>query len=378
MKFYSKLPKKAVTALDEAYSKYKDINRIQKAHAKDFKKEEDKYFYEANRELYEGNNKYLNFIKKNKKYDYDDTFSYLEQKANTIILRTYYLNNLDHILYIDLNNNKTYGYWARRFKQTNVVLMVDLSTSYNMFYNDGWGVVYSHNQRLIDKESIKILKSIEKFKYLPIELFDKINYYMLLNATKKQIHHYELLLKQGAIRIATQLMLKNRELSILEYRKYKDIIKANRSFKYLVDKITDDHNEEIKKRKRITKRITNKKIDKYLSTLPKRVQTKWKYKDYVIFIPKSLDEVKKESETLKHCLYSSKDIYLKNMIQRKNIILFLRKQNKIEDPFFTIEIKGDSIQQVRTYQNETSSKISKVVNEWFDDHRYDVLQVYSL
>src|SRR5690625_2012852 len=127
--------------------KKKKINKIQKKQTKDYKKKEDKYFNETNREIYESNNKYIIFIKKNKKYDYDDTFSYLEQKANTIILRTYYLNNLDHILYIDLNNNKTYGYWARRFKQTNVVLMVDLSTTYGMFYNDGWGVVYSHNQR---------------------------------------------------------------------------------------------------------------------------------------------------------------------------------------------------------------------------------------
>src|SRR5690625_1929006 len=203
--FYSKLPREAVKAFDKAYSHYVNPKQATKVHEPEFKKEEDKFFYQANEELYNGNNKHLDYVLKNQKYSYDNNFTYLEKLKDWIVLKRYSGKMLTHILYINLETKELYGYWNIEFKKTGVNIMVDLNTKYSMGYYNGWDAIYNDAQRLRDKESIEILKSIDKFKYLPIEKFNKINYFILLDATESMINNYEVLLKFGANRVATDL-----------------------------------------------------------------------------------------------------------------------------------------------------------------------------
>lgn len=367
--FYSNLPKKAVKLFDAAYNKYSNPERIKKIHENDFKIEECKYFYRANEILYHGKNKHLKFLNNNIKYSYDSFFSYLEKEDNLIILYMYSKKILTHLMFFELDTGAIDHFWAKGFKRTNVLLMVSFNTKYEMGLYNGWSLIYSYAQRIRDKESIEILKSIDKFKYLPIELFDKINYFKLLQASDEMIHHYEILLKVGAIKLATGLMISGDVLTKEHFKEFNNEIKANRSYGYILDLISPSP-----KKQREQKSIL---FNDFLNDLYKNFKTYWEYNNYIFRIPKSISDIKKESQELNHCLYDSRDRYLNRMINKNNIILLMRKKDNIDSPFYTIEIVGESINQVRSKNNSTSNKITKVANEFFNYYKQEVLELYN-
>lgn len=371
--FYSKLPKEAVKAFDKAYSHYVNPKQATKVHEPEFKKEEDKFFYQANEELYNGNNKHLNYVLKNQKYSYDNNFTYLEKLEDWIVLKRYSKKMLTHILYINLETKEVYGYWNVGFKQTGVNIMVDLNTKYSMGYYNGWDAIYNDAQRLRDKESVEILKSIDKYKYLPIEKFNKINYFILLDATESMINNYEVLLKFGANRVATDLMLQKNYMDKEYFKKYRKQLKENRSLSY-INRLIEKENQKIEELKEKAK---EKSINDYLTEVNNKHNVTWQYKDFIIRVPSDIDDVKKEASELNHCLYSQRDRYFKKMMKKENILLFMRKIDKQDDPYYTIEIVGDEIVQVRTENNKTNEKVISLVSEWFTSKKNEVLELYS-
>lgn len=378
--FYSKLPKEAVKKFDKAYDLYQNKERTMKIHAKDFNEEINEYFYEANRELYESKNKHIDIIRTKGKYIYDDKFMYLEKKGNIIIFKNYWGYHLTHIIYYNLETQEAYGYWKQQFKRTGVSLMVDFGTKYTMGYHTGWSTLYSNSQRLTDPESINILKEMPQFKYLPIEKFEKINYYFLISATDEMIHNYEILLKLGATKLATGLLLNRQTFSKKDFKKYNNLLKKNRSYDFIMKtKRRDESLIRERQRERESNRLKNfdKKINSYLEILRSTAKTAWEYQDYIIKTPTDLNDIKKEGTKLSHCIYSMRNTYFTRMINKENIVLFMRQKQKQEEPFYTIEIESDKIIQVRTKNNAVNKEITNVVNDWFMDNKNEVLSLYQ-
>ena len=57
----------------------------------------------------------------------------------------------------------------------------------------------------------------------------------------------------------------------------------------------------------------------------------------------------------------------------KQILISIRP----EQPFYTVEIVGENISQVRSVNNSTNNVISNVVNDWFNSNKKEILQLYN-
>ena len=75
-----------------------------------------------------------------------------------------------------------------------------------------------------------------------------------------------------------------------------------------------------------------------------RTWNKYSYSNetYSITIPKTPVDIINEGTELHHCVKT----YIKKVLQQETIILFLRKNNDLDVPYFTIELKGDKVIQI--------------------------------
>lgn len=67
---------------------------------------------------------------------------------------------------------------------------------------------------------------------------------------------------------------------------------------------------------------------------------------YSLIVPESIKELGREGSILRHCVAS----YVDKITNGTSIVLFLRKKNKISEPFVTVEVDEDfNLLQVKTY-----------------------------
>ncbi len=93
-----------------------------------------------------------------------------------------------------------------------------------------------------------------------------------------------------------------------------------------------------------------------------------KDKHFCIRIPWTCEEIKKEGHTLHHCVGT----YIDEVLRKETIILFIRKKEDIEKPFYTMEIKNHEIAQVRGKHNcemtpEVKAFVEKFKNKKLKD-----------
>lgn len=87
--------------------------------------------------------------------------------------------------------------------------------------------------------------------------------------------------------------------------------------------------------------------------------------DYCIVVPKQLQEIVQEGVELNHCVKS----YTERIIARQTLILFVRKKETPNTPYFTLEIYNDSINQLRGQGNcAPPQEVAEFVNKWFVKH----------
>lgn len=371
MSFYSDVTEKLKIQLDEFY---KEKPHLRKTHKKDFLKEKDEYFNRANEIYYNYKNKHYNFVNKNYKYKYDSQFMHLEfeEETNLIILylvNVYFERPLQRIMFIDPIKNEFWGYSIHWWKSSNIKLMLDISKNYSMSYYTGWEMLYNHQQRLFDPESIETLKKLKRFKYIPVELFEKFNYWLFLDATEKQLNHYEILLKFGARKAATELMLSRRTMSIEHFKKFKNELKKNMSYIRLEKKIQKVIID-------IEKRNKKERLKQLVKNLEKTEQINFDLGKYILMISNNFDEWKKEAKELNHCLISNYGrTYVEPHVNGEKTIMFLRKKNEIDKPFYTVELGKNEVIQARTKNNQTDPKINDLVESFYNQNFNKIIEV---
>ena len=87
-------------------------------------------------------------------------------------------------------------------------------------------------------------------------------------------------------------------------------------------------------------------------------------KDFCIMPPVRHNDLKNEGKTLCHCVAT----YAKKVATEKTIILFVRKTNEKEKPYFTLELNPVTlrIEQCRGFENcSYPNEVKKFMDKWY-------------
>lgn len=85
----------------------------------------------------------------------------------------------------------------------------------------------------------------------------------------------------------------------------------------------------------------------------------------IIRPPVTFKEIVDEGKKLKHCVGTYADRYSKG----ECTLLFIRKVNAPSDPFYTVELRGDSVVQVRGFKNNPSTEDVKIFIDEFKNKK---------
>ena len=95
----------------------------------------------------------------------------------------------------------------------------------------------------------------------------------------------------------------------------------------------------------------------------------YKTEDYIIIAPKETKDLQEEGSRLNHCVAS----YIKRVIDGQCLIYFLRKQDKQEESLITLEVKDNSIVQVRgSHNRKPSDEERKALEQFAKDRKLGV------
>lgn len=174
---------------------------------------------------------------------------------------------------------------------------------------------------------------------------------------------------------------------------YKEILKREETFKYLVNRkmcskmfsFYDyiDYLKELKElgalsdpkalypkqfqkaHREAMKKIKKKESEKLLKGFEKSYSKYKKYefkKGNLLIIAVSVPEqLYKESETLEHCVRD----YDEDVAEGKTEIMFIRNAKTPNKPYYTLELKKKKVEQIRGFDNcEPNKKVKDFVKEW--------------
>lgn len=118
------------------------------------------------------------------------------------------------------------------------------------------------------------------------------------------------------------------------------------------DKINDLSDKEMNK-------VYNRQIKKQFGEL--KMQYGFEKYGFIVRPPISADEIIQEGHELHHCVGG----YVKKVVKKESIILFVRKKDEANNPLCTLEVKDGKLEQARTYRNGMPSKeIQKFLDVW--------------
>lgn len=99
------------------------------------------------------------------------------------------------------------------------------------------------------------------------------------------------------------------------------------------------------------------------------IKSKYEFSDkkYTILVPNRIEDIITEGRVLGHCLDRS-DIYFERIHNRESFIVFLRKTEEVDTPYYTLEIEpGGTARQKRTTgdkQNKDFQEAVKFIEKW--------------
>lgn len=101
-----------------------------------------------------------------------------------------------------------------------------------------------------------------------------------------------------------------------------------------------------------------------VDAIMQEIKDKYEYADgrYAIVVPEKIEGIIYEGRTLGHCLDKS-DIYFDRIQRRESFIVFLRKAEDIEKPYYTLEIEPDgTARQKRTTGDRQDKDFQEAVS----------------
>ena len=265
---------------------------------------------------------------------------WLSEKPN-LQKRTIFLVNEDEIL-----SNVTY---VVKSVGTAPLMLLVASSDYHMGGWTDYDFLYKTFQRKITEKEQAILKSVKGLSYLPLDDFEKINPYLLLQRADNQnwIYQIEILHKMGLKKLALDIHIKGREIEISAFKMFR---------KEIMNGIRLPQLEELIYRNK--QKVEKEEFKKLLKAFTFKDKT-YNLGDYILRYPKTFEELETEGRKLRHCVAS----YKKRIIKNETEVLFLRKKESEGEPFYTVEYQRGKVIQVRTLNNESNKEITKLVEE---------------
>lgn len=106
-----------------------------------------------------------------------------------------------------------------------------------------------------------------------------------------------------------------------------------------------------------------------IDSICQSIKVKYEYRDksYMIIVPERVEDILLEGSVLGHCLDRT-DIYFDRIHRRESFIVFLRRRNAPNCPYYTLEIEPDgTARQKRTIgdkQNADFDKAKRFIMKW--------------
>lgn len=122
--------------------------------------------------------------------------------------------------------------------------------------------------------------------------------------------------------------------------------------------LVESHDDAVMKFNAIKHELDNQEYKKRLDNLKKLGYCNT---HLAIVVPMKLEEILFEGKKLNHCVGS----YVDRVKEGKTTILFVRRMDDMESPFFTMEYSGDRIIQCRGKNNKDApAEIKEFTDEW--------------
>lgn len=350
--FYHNFDDVTIDMFDEYYQ---HSPHLYKSHEKYYNKYHDQYTYFVNHYVPEDFNEWIGNL--GKLFDYEKhMYAKIDIKNNLLVISYYQFYNTNITLinrYVeDMQFGMGYHYSLKQFKSVGYALYASDDT----YHMGGWtdyDRFYKQRQRKLDDKSIYYLKTLERFKYLPVDKFKFISVYKLFQVAEDAIYQYELLLKNELIQLATELHQERTHISKQNFMKYKREIMLGIKYQKLQEIIYRDEQKEERRKEKLRLRAMIEAFDK----LPKM---RCEYDKYIFKTPESYDELKKEGRELHHCVAT----YIDKIIDGRTKVILMRKKDNPEKPYYTIELQDQDVIQVRTEYNKSDNDIASIVKEW--------------
>ncbi|RDY30312.1 PcfJ domain-containing protein [Lachnotalea glycerini] len=142
-----------------------------------------------------------------------------------------------------------------------------------------------------------------------------------------------------------------------------DIVRRNPRMIEFHNRYLEEKNREADEKRKTSMRKKFSNIEKDYVSNCKRFA--WENDDYQIMVPRNAGEIIEEGRQQHHCVGAS-DIYMDRMNRGESYILFLRRKESPNLPYYTLEVKKDKIlQKYAAYDRQPDIKeVNKVLAEW--------------
>ena len=143
-----------------------------------------------------------------------------------------------------------------------------------------------------------------------------------------------------------------------------DIVRYPKDLRHRHNELSDLRNKKKEKKRAKQYSLIDEKIRKLL---PKAAKYYWEDKEYMIVPAAKCEELMREGRILHHCVGASSR-YMEKMAAGETWILFLRKKDFLEDPYYTIEIDMKTDEIIQWYseydRKPDMAKIQKVLERF--------------
>ena len=138
----------------------------------------------------------------------------------------------------------------------------------------------------------------------------------------------------------------------LQYDLKNEFILFPKSFKRAHDQAND-----------LIKQHRVEQYDPQIASMREELKHRYQFKSdgLIVLPPRSAREIVVEGQKLHHCVGG----YAQSMAEKRTIILFIRQEVKQNKPFFTVEVQGDKIRQVRGSNNRAPvPEVTAFLDKW--------------
>lgn len=138
------------------------------------------------------------------------------------------------------------------------------------------------------------------------------------------------------------------------------------SFVLFPKKLQDSHDEaakEVTRRREEAKKDQIRREERKAKELLRKYQKfyPWTEGEFCVVVPKDLFEIKEEGQALHHCVGT----YTSRVANEQSIILFVRRNEQMDKPFYTMEVQKGKIIQCRGYSNQNMTEEVKAFVEQY-------------